>query len=32
MYTENQSPGVKGGNAPRDEVIAQRSEGMEALN
>ncbi len=31
MYSENQSPDVKGGNAPRDEVVARRSEGMEAL-
>src|SRR6267142_5840224 len=31
MYGENQSPDVKGGNAPRDEVVARRSEGMEAL-
>src|SRR5713101_8093133 len=31
MYGENQSPVVKGGNAPRDEVVARRSEGMEAL-
>src|SRR5260370_20411994 len=31
MYSENQSPDVKGANAPRDEVIARRSKGMEAL-
>ena len=31
MYSENQSPDVKGGNAPRDEVVARRSEAMEAL-
>src|SRR6266436_9973778 len=31
MYSENQSPDVKGGNAPRDELVARRSEGMEAL-
>ena len=31
MYIENQSPDVKGGNAPRDEVVARRSEAMEAL-
>jgi hypothetical protein len=31
MYGANQSPDVKGANAPRDEVVARRSEGMEAL-
>ena len=31
MYSENQSPDVKGGNVPRDEVVARRSKGMEAL-
>jgi NAD(P)-dependent dehydrogenase (short-subunit alcohol dehydrogenase family) len=31
MYSENQSPDVKGGNAPRDEVVARRSKGMESL-
>jgi NAD(P)-dependent dehydrogenase (short-subunit alcohol dehydrogenase family) len=30
MYSENQSPDVKGGNAARDEVVARRS-GIEAL-
>jgi len=31
MCSENQSPDVKGANAPRDEVVARRSKGLEAL-